>query len=88
MWRLGLAEYDDLEGIVWEWQSIDGAIVKSPMGIEAVGPNPTDRGKKWDKTKYSHRRAWNPSIDSRKRSEHTRCKNSGQNNGRSDFETT
>jgi hypothetical protein len=23
-WRAGLAEYDDLEGIAWEWPSIDG----------------------------------------------------------------
>ena len=32
--------------ISWKWQSIDGAIVKGPLGQETVGPNPTDRGKK------------------------------------------
>jgi hypothetical protein len=26
LWRAGLAEYDDMEGIAWYWQSIDGAI--------------------------------------------------------------
>ena len=45
IWQAGLAEYDDLEGIAWGWQSIDGSMVKSPLGQEAVGPNPTDRGK-------------------------------------------
>jgi len=46
LWKAGLAEYDDLEGIAWRWQSIDGAMMKAPLAQEAVGPNPTDRGKK------------------------------------------
>ena len=46
LWRAGLAEYDEMEGISWKWQSIDGAIVKAPMVQETVGPNPTDREKK------------------------------------------
>ena len=46
LWRLGLTEYDELEGIAWRWQSIDGAMMKAPMAQEGVGPNPTDRGKK------------------------------------------
>ena len=50
LWRLGLAEYDELEGIAWRWQSIDGAMMKAPMAQESVGPNPTDRGKKWEQT--------------------------------------
>jgi transposase len=45
-WRKGLAEHDDLEGIAWTWQSIDGAMVKAPLAQEAVSPDPTDRGKK------------------------------------------
>ena len=24
LWRSGLVEYDGMEGIAWEWQSIDG----------------------------------------------------------------
>ena len=68
MWQKGLAEYDDLEGIAWSWQSLDGAMVKAPLALEAVGPNPTDRGKKWEQTKSSRRREWNPAVDSRERS--------------------
>ena len=49
LWRAGLAEYDEMEGIAWSWQSIDGALVKAPLAHEAVGRNPTDSGKKGSK---------------------------------------
>jgi len=49
LWRAGLAEYDEMEGISWSWQSIDGAMVKAPLALEAVGRNPTDRGGKGTK---------------------------------------
>lgn len=45
LWRAGLNEYDEVEGIQWEWQSVDGAMTKAPLGKDATGPNPTDRGK-------------------------------------------
>ena len=67
LWRKGLAEYDDLEGIAWAWQSIDGAMVKAPLAQEAVGPNPTDRGKKREQAQSARRRDWNPAVDSRQR---------------------
>jgi transposase len=34
LWRLALEEYDDLKGIEWKWQSLDGAMNKSPLGGE------------------------------------------------------
>jgi transposase len=34
LWQLALAEYDDLLGIDWKWQSMDGAMTKSPLGGE------------------------------------------------------
>jgi transposase len=49
LWRAVLGEYDEVEGIAWEWQSIDGSMVKAPMALETVGHNPTDRGKKGSK---------------------------------------
>ena len=49
IWKKGLAEYEELEGIGWRWQSIDGTMHKAPLAQEAVGPNPTDRGKKGSK---------------------------------------
>ena len=32
IWRMALEEYDELEGIQWEWQSIDGTMTKAPLG--------------------------------------------------------
>jgi transposase len=46
VWQAGLAAYDELAGLEWEWQSIDGSVHKAPLGGEATGPNPWDRGKK------------------------------------------
>ena len=37
--------FDALRGIDWKWQSVDGAMTEAPLGGEATGPNPTDRGK-------------------------------------------
>jgi transposase len=34
LWELALAEYHDLKGIDWKWQSLDGAMTKSPLGGE------------------------------------------------------
>jgi putative transposase len=49
LWRAGLVEYDELEGIEWEWQALDGAMTKAPLGRgasgQATGKNPTDRAK-------------------------------------------
>ena len=45
LWETGLAQYDELVGIAWEWQAVDGAMTKAPFGGAATGPNPTDRGK-------------------------------------------
>jgi transposase len=67
LWRKGLSEYDDLEGIAWRWQSLDGGMVKAPMAREAVGPNPTDRGKKREQAQSARRRAWNPAVHCRQR---------------------
>ena len=47
---------------------IDGTMIKAPTAQESVGPNPTDRGKKWNQTTYSCRRAWGPVVNRRNRS--------------------
>jgi len=54
IWAKGLEKYDELEGIGWEWQSLGGCMVKAPLALEAVGRNPTDRGKNGDKKKPSN----------------------------------
>jgi len=32
LWQAGLLEYDALQGIDWEWQAMDGAMTKAPLG--------------------------------------------------------
>jgi len=50
IWRQLLLRCEGLGGIDWTWQSADGsmgkAMGKSTIPADAVGPNPTDRGKK------------------------------------------
>src|SRR5260370_24822648 len=45
LWQAGLMEYDEVQGIEWEWQSVDGAMTKAPFSCASTGANPTDRGK-------------------------------------------
>lgn len=72
LWITGLMEFDEMEGIAWEWQSVDSSTGKAPLAREAVGPNPTDREKKWNKKTRSRGRAWHPVVDRRNRSEQAR----------------
>ena len=37
MWKQGLHEYDELKGIDWDWQAMDGAMTKAPLGGEKNG---------------------------------------------------
>lgn len=45
LWKAALREYDELKGIQWEWQSMDGAMTKSPLGGEKNREKP-DRSRK------------------------------------------
>jgi transposase len=67
LWQAGLAEYDEMAGIAWRWQSVDGALMKAPMAQQAVGPNPTDRGKKWKQAPPAGGRSWRPVVAHRDR---------------------
>ena len=55
IWAKGLEKYDELEGIGWEWQSLDGCMIKAPLARESVGKNPTDRRKNGYKTQCADR---------------------------------
>lgn len=69
LWKAGLAEYDDMQGIAWRWQSVDGAMMKAPLAQQSVGPNPTDRGKKWEQAPPAGGRPWRPVVAHRDRGE-------------------
>ena len=71
LWQTGLAEYDDMEGIAWRWQSVDSATIKAPLARETSGPNSTDRGKKRKQAAYLGGRTWRPAVTRRNRSQST-----------------
>lgn len=83
LWQKGLGEYDEFEGIAWEWQSVDGALVKAPLARESVGKNPTDRGKNGDQAQHPDRWARGPGLDRVKRRQHPRRQAAGTDAGRS-----
>ena len=56
IWIAGLEQYNEIQGIDWTWLSGDGCMTKAPLALEAVGKNPTDRGKKWEQTSHPRRR--------------------------------
>ena len=40
LWAAGVLEYDALKGIEWEWQALDGAMSKAPLGGKRCGSQP------------------------------------------------
>lgn len=46
IWALQVEACAELRAVEWQWQAADAALGKARMGGDAVGPNPTDRGKK------------------------------------------
>ena len=45
-WKQGLLLYDELHGLDWKWQSMDGAMTKAPLGGEKDRQKPHRPGKK------------------------------------------
>ena len=35
LWQEGLIEYDARHGLDWEWQAMDGAMTRAPLGGES-----------------------------------------------------
>jgi hypothetical protein len=44
LWTAALLEYDDLVALEWTWQSMDGAMTKSPLGGEKNRAEPDRPG--------------------------------------------
>lgn len=72
LWRAGLVGYDEMEGIVWRWQSIDGSMTNAPLAQESAGRNPTDRGKNGSK-RHILVDERGVLVDSRNRFKQARC---------------
>jgi transposase len=52
-WQEGLHEYDECKGIDWNWQSMDGAMTKAPLGGEKNGPQSDGQGQRRRQTKLA-----------------------------------
>jgi len=71
LWTARLAECDEMEGVPWRWQIVDGAPMKAPLAQEAGGPNAKRRGKQQQRASAPGRRAWRPAIEQRDRDKPT-----------------
>lgn len=40
LWQQGLRAYDAFKGLDWQWQAMDGAMTKAPLGGEKPAPAP------------------------------------------------
>lgn len=62
LWRVSLEEYDARKGIDWEWQSLDGALNKSPLGGENNRQKPDRSWQDWGQAfgldRWSRRSDW------------------------------
>ncbi len=58
LWQLALIEYDELKGIDWKWQSMDGAMTKSPLGGEKNREKPDRSWQAGGEAFDAHRWSW------------------------------
>ena len=54
-WKAGLQEYDELKGLDWSWQSMDGAMTKAPLGGGKNRPQPHRPGQRRRQTQRADR---------------------------------
>ena len=67
IWRMALKEYDELQGIEWAWQSIDGTMTKAPLGGEKNRPQSHGSSQIGDQAVVAHRWQRHPLGRSRQR---------------------
>lgn len=70
LWKIALEEYDDLAGIQWEWQSIDGAMTKAPLGGEKNRPESDRSGQTGNQALVAYRWRRRPAGTGRQRCQH------------------
>jgi len=58
LWQTGVERFDDLQGIDWDWLSMDGAMTKAPLAGEKKRPQPDGSRQKRRQTQPVDRRAW------------------------------
>jgi len=69
LWQAGLAEYDQMEGIAWRWQSIDAACLSRPWRKRPSNPTRRIGEKKGEQATLVSGRPWRPVVVLRDRGE-------------------
>jgi len=46
LWQVGVARFDEVRGIDWDWLAMDGAMTKAPLGGEKNRPESNRSGQK------------------------------------------
>lgn len=72
LWKEGLSEYDELVGIDWQWQSIDGAMTKAPLGGGKYGSKPHRSREIGNEAVPAYRRRRRATWPGSQRSQHAR----------------
>lgn len=70
LWMESLGEFDAKVGIAWDWQSMDGAMVKAPLGGEKNGTQPDGPRQERHEAQPHHRRARSPGWRGHRGREH------------------
>jgi transposase len=70
LWKLALEEYDDLKGIDWRWQSLDGAMSKAPLGGEKNREKPHGPRQARHQAVAVDGRSWRSLVRRRQRCQH------------------
>ena len=60
LWQAALHEYDDQIGIQWDWQSLDGAMTKAPLGGKKDRQKPHGSSQNRHQAVGSDRWPWSP----------------------------
>ncbi len=54
LWQAGLAEYDEVQGIEWEWQSVDGAMTKAQIAQRCTWSQSNRSRQEGNQTQSTH----------------------------------
>ena len=65
LWQVGLMEYDRRVGLDWEWQAMDGAMTKAPLGGKRHRSQSYRPGQRRDQTEPADRGPWDSHRGSR-----------------------
>jgi transposase len=77
VWELALEQYDREKGIEWEWQAMDGAMTKAPLGGGKHGQEPDRPGQARREAERADRRERGPAGGGRGRGEPARLPAAG-----------